>query len=418
MPLYNLVAINTRVELASVDFNATPSVYVSEAGVEKVFDWRPGNYTSRVSADTAKGIVVASTIVPPSTGAWVSSRYFDYDTRPFGTSGSQAIAAIETVGGGVYRVGGGVPQPSLPPSYTGTVVEYDGPSVPINFFAESGEENKRAKRALKMQHTGPHIGQILSGFHIQSAVNGSGANGPNNASVGASISTVKKNAASASAAVGEIDGFYSVVRQGGPSPTNRNNSSDWSNCLLDSTGFGNCGHGFNIEGALRNYDLNGNLLYQVQTQVGGLETNWAAYNADGSLTGNPMGVRYVYGFNAQMVTGQGDVAYLVEGSANWKSAFRVNAVEASAVFDIRNTGEFWQGSGANRIKHKHQSGAAVLTNSADVQFAKFSPSSSIIGTSSGKVGFYDSEGTEKQTGVAVTVEAIHEALVNLNLISG
>lgn len=288
-----------------------------------------------------------------------------------------AIAVVEAGGGGVVRIGGGAPQTGLPASFTGTTVEYDGPLISVNVYTENAQESKRAKRVWKQQHTGNHIGQSLSGFHIQSKITGSGRNGPSNADVGMSISSLKKSASSG-AEYGEIDGIYIVVMQGGPCPTSRNNSSDHAGILIDSSNYGNSGHGFAIESALRNFDSSGNIIYQVQNQMGGIETNWGAFNPDGSLSGAPLGTRYVFGFNSQMVVGTGDVAYLVEGSAKWKSAFRVNAMEADAVFDIRNTGEFWQGSGASRIKHAHHSGSSILTTGFDVTFATFSPASGII----------------------------------------
>lgn len=357
--VYNLVAIQSRSLLAGVDFNLTPSVYVSEAGVEKVFDWRTGDYTAKVAADTSKGIVVASTLVPPSVGAWVASKYFDFDSRAFGGAGSAAILAIETVGGGVYRVGGGNPQPILPPNFTGTVVEYDGPIVPVNFYAESGVEPMAAKRAWKMQHAPNHAGQILSGFHIQSTMHGSGLNGPGNASVGMSISSVKKGAAIGAAAVGEIDSLYIVTRQGGPSPTSRQKSSDSAGILIDSTSYGNCGHGFGVEAAIRNIDpVSGTMLYSAQVQLGGMETNWAAFNADGSLNGNPLGVRFPFGFNAQLEKGSGGAAYIAQGP--WAMSFTVNPVYEATPWFVAPGGTMVQGKASIRYFQRNVDGVFTL----------------------------------------------------------
>lgn len=458
--------VSTRASLKAIDTTKETCAILTELGREGTFIWRTGNYSSQISGDTQEGVFLKSDFSPSSSGAWVRENYNNYNFQNF-TSISGAVTAVETSGGGVLHVLGGASAPSLPSSYTGTVIDYDGPLVDVNFYAESGLEDRQSKRAWKMQHTGPHIGKTLSGFHIQSTITGSGQNGPNNADIGQSISHVKKNAQSG-ATVGEIDGLYIVARQGGPAPTSRQASSDWAGILVDSSGFGNCGHGFAIETALRNLDSAGNVLFQVQSQVGGIETNWAAYNPDGSLNGTPLGTRYVFGFNAQMVTGQGDVAYLVEGSANWTSAFRINSVEAIAVFDIRNTGEFWQGSGSNRIKHKHNAGAINLTNSADVPFASLSPASGIIagdfnaanglriqgaalaaatrleavgadanvdlqalakgtgyvmlGRSTNRVGFYGSAGVVKPTvtgakGGNTALTSLIAQLVNLNLIT-
>lgn len=373
--VYTVVA--TRAELKQVDITQFNTVYLQEAGREGWFNFRTGDYSARVAADSEEGVVIKADAIAATTGAWVREKYFDYDVQQFDSDGIAAVTAIEAIGGGVLRVGGGQAAPTLPTTYSGTVIDFDGPSVDVNFGATSGDENVVAKRAWKMMHTGPHPDEILTGFHIQSAITGSSKNGPASADVGLSISHIKKNAQSG-ATSGEIDGQYIVVRQGGPTPTSRQTSSDHAGLLIDSASFGNPGHGFIIEGALSNLDSAGNVLYSLQAQVGGIDTNWLGFNSDGTLSGTPLGTRYVFGFNAQMVVGQGDVAYLVEGSANWDSAFRVNATEASAVFDIRNNGEFWQGSGANRIKHAHNAGSAILTTGADITFATFSPASGII----------------------------------------
>lgn len=357
--MYNPIAVFSRSELAGVNFNIYPTVYVSEAGVEKFFDWRAGDYTAKVAADTAKGIVVGSTISPPSVGAWVASKYFDFDSRAFGGSGGAAILAIETVGGGVYRVGGGLPHPTLPANFTGTVVEFDGPVVPVNFYAENGLEAMSAKRAWKMQHAPNHAGQILSGFHIQSTMHGSGLNGPGNASVGMSISSVKKNAALGTAAVGEIDSLYIVTRQGGPAPTSRQKSSDHAGILIDSTSYGNCGHGFGVEAAIRNIDpVSGAMLYSAQVQLGGMETNWAAFNADGSLNGNPLGVRFPFGFNAQLEKGSGGAAYIAQGP--WAMSFTVNPVYEATPWFVSPGGTMVQGKASVRYFQRNINGVFSL----------------------------------------------------------
>ena len=455
------LVVDTVTTLKTVNPNVHNSVYLQQAGREGMFNFVPGDFTARVAGDSQEGVIIKANMIAANAGAWVRENYSRYNIQNFNT-GAGAVTAIEVIGGGVLRVGGGVTPPTLPTAYTGTIIEYDGPVVDINFYNESGLEGRQSKRAWKMQHTGPHIGQSLSGFHIQSTATGSGRNGPGNADIGTSVSLVKKNKQSG-AAYGEMDGQYIIVQQGGPAPTSRQNSSDWAGILVDSSGYGNCGHGFAIETALRNMDASGNVLYQVQSQVGGIETNWAAFNPDGSLNGTPLGTRYVFGFNAQMLTGQGDVAYLIEGANLWTSALRVGSLDSGSSFDLRATGEFWQGSGANRIKHKHNAGGVNITNSADVVFASMSPSSGIIagdfntadaariqggapgtqtrleavgistninmqvlakgtghamlGRATNSVGFYGSAGVVKQTGVAVTAAAIHAALVNLNLIA-
>ncbi|MCM2455295.1 hypothetical protein HGO37_07860 [Rhizobium sp. CG4] len=356
--------VATRSELKAVDTTQFNTAYLQEAGREGWFDFRNGNYAARVAADSQEGVVIKANAIAAISGAWVRSKFFDYDTRQFGGAGTAGIQAIETIGGGVYRVGGGVAGPILPATFLGTVVDYDGPLVDINFFAESGPEIRKAKRAWKMQHGGPHAGETLSGFHIQSTITGSGRNGPNNASIGQSISSVKKNAPSG-AAFGEVDGLYIVIRQGGPTPTSFNNSSDHSGILIDSSSYENCGHGFAIETALRNLDSAGNVLYQVQTQMGGIQTNWAAFNPDGSLNGTPLGTRFSFGFNSQMLTGMGDVAYLVEGVAQWDRAFSVGSVKASASMYIGGDGTIAMGTSANRFFLRNQSGTLAMRNAAD-----------------------------------------------------
>lgn len=363
--------------LKALDTTKFNTAMVKALGRDGMFVFQAGDFTARVAADTLNGVIVKANAIAASLGAWVRNRYYNYDVQQFGSpaSLSSAVSAIEAIGGGVLRVPGGVTAGILPPNYGRTVVEYDGPSTLINF--SNADSHGSAKRVWRSQHGATHMGETQSTFHIESRVNGSGANGPQQADVSVSLSHIKENFLT-STVPGELDGAYIVLQQGGPVPTSRSASSDHAGILIDTSNFGNCGHGFAIEAATRNYDKSGNLIVQVQTQMGGVETNWLAFNSDGSLNGNPLGVRYAYGFLASVETGTGDVAYLVEGSARWESAFRVNAREESAVFDIRNTGEFWQGSSTNRVKYKNNAGAINLTSSNDSVFASFSAASGVI----------------------------------------
>lgn len=97
--------VDTRTELKALDTSKDTTAILTEDGREGIFNWKAGDYSSQIAADTAEGIYVKADEVAATAGAWV--RYFwgranakwfgcvgnyDPDTRT-GTNDTSAIQA-------------------------------------------------------------------------------------------------------------------------------------------------------------------------------------------------------------------------------------------------------------------------------------------------------------------------------------
>lgn len=80
-------AVATRTALKAVDTTLQTVSTLTEAGREGTFVWTAGNYSARVTADTAEGIYVKADAIASSAGAWV--RVFASEVSPlwFGAKG-------------------------------------------------------------------------------------------------------------------------------------------------------------------------------------------------------------------------------------------------------------------------------------------------------------------------------------------
>jgi hypothetical protein len=62
---------NDRTALAGVNTATFSTVFLKEAGREGIFVWKTGNFSSYVAADPLQGVIVASSLVASTSGAWV-----------------------------------------------------------------------------------------------------------------------------------------------------------------------------------------------------------------------------------------------------------------------------------------------------------------------------------------------------------
>ena len=128
---------------------------------------------------------------------------------------------------------------------------------------------------------------------------GSGANGPNNADFGLAISAQKQNFASTSV-VGEVDGVYTIVRNGGA-------GSDAVAYLGD---VGHYGTGFSslLEGVTQKFTSPSTTNFQVRTQIGVID----------NVNNNK------FGYSANAEVGALDAGFwaLNTGASTWTNFFR------------------------------------------------------------------------------------------------
>ncbi len=61
----------TRAYIKTLDTSSVSVVYCNESGREGLFQWKTGNYSTKVATDTCEGIYIKATAVSASTGAWV-----------------------------------------------------------------------------------------------------------------------------------------------------------------------------------------------------------------------------------------------------------------------------------------------------------------------------------------------------------
>lgn len=115
----------TRALIKAIDTTTRQYAFLSEAGREGIFVWRTGDYSARITADTAEGMFIKANAIAATSGAWV--REFDGDAQAtwFGvvaddatdnaTALNTAIEAIKATGkrslylpAGVIRFGSAI----------------------------------------------------------------------------------------------------------------------------------------------------------------------------------------------------------------------------------------------------------------------------------------------------------------------
>jgi microcystin-dependent protein len=186
---------------------------------------------------------------------WPSSMMWD--------TGTQAVAAVSALGGGVLLVPGGTAAPTLPSAFTDVLLEYNGPSTVMQVYAESGETAHLAKKLFRSQHPGSHTTTDIATVGIEFRPVGAGVNGPTVADYGLSVSGIKKDWTSTGAAYGEMDGINIVLRQGGPDASGLINRSDAGGIIINAANIGTAGSISAFESIVLNYSR----ALAVQTAV-------------------------------------------------------------------------------------------------------------------------------------------------------
>jgi len=104
----NIRQIATRAGVKALDTSATALVFLSEQGREGLFKWQAGDFSSRISADTAEALFLKANLVDATAGAWVRQFEGVQDIRWFGgvsggsVDNAAAFLAAASVGGQVY----------------------------------------------------------------------------------------------------------------------------------------------------------------------------------------------------------------------------------------------------------------------------------------------------------------------------
>lgn len=144
------------------------------------------------------------------------------------------------------------------------------PTNPVNLFVDNTTTRKGVV-SWRFEHPGPHPTESYSSVHIETRPVGAGVNLPSRADFALTVSNIKQSWTSASAVAGEIDGIYSVVRQGGPDAETGVEKSDAACFLGDITSRGPVGFATILEGAVANGDrVTGDILNGIGVQLGAI----------------------------------------------------------------------------------------------------------------------------------------------------
>jgi hypothetical protein len=140
----------------------------------------------------------------------------------------------------------------------------------VNLF-QDGTTTRKGVVSNRYEHPGPHPTESISSVHIETRPVGAGKNLPSFADFSLTLSNIKKNWTLPSAIPGEIDGVYSVVRQGGPDADVGVEKSDAACFLGDITSRGPVGFATILEGACANSDrTTGTVLNNIGVQLGAI----------------------------------------------------------------------------------------------------------------------------------------------------
>lgn len=130
----------------------------------------------------------------------------------------------------------------------------------MNVYAVS-DTGRRARQLFRPAERGAHVGEQFSFIGTEARTTGSGANGPQNACMGDTVSIIKVGNG-----VGEINGRNTIVRQDGA-------GSDACGHLYDvASRYGWTGFAGAIEARTALLDVGGNPTHSVRTQIGIIDT--------------------------------------------------------------------------------------------------------------------------------------------------
>lgn len=79
--------VATRTAAKALDTTKETTLILTEAGREGIFNWRAGDYSTQIAADTLEGIYIKATAIAATEGAWVRVYDGEADIRWFGAKG-------------------------------------------------------------------------------------------------------------------------------------------------------------------------------------------------------------------------------------------------------------------------------------------------------------------------------------------
>jgi hypothetical protein len=218
---------------------------------------------------------------------------------------ANAIASVSAAGGGTLFVPGGVTITPIA-GQNNVALDFLGPNIvyQTNTDPFPGGTSNSASRLIYSQHPGGHPSQANDTLAILSRPVGSGANGPNAMDIGLSISSIKQNYQSASAAQGQVDGISIYVRNGG----NDGVESDAIALEANISNFGATGTVFGLEMLSTNYNRSSVLQWSVDVQAAVIDT----LNS------------HAWGYVAIIAAGAGSAAFLAEETSPglWSNSFQ------------------------------------------------------------------------------------------------
>lgn len=236
----------------------------------------------------------------------------DFGTTTTTATLASAAASVTSAGGGTLKMpNGDYAGVNMPSGLDYVILDFDGPHVPINVYAQSGETTRFAHRVLRTSDGGLHTNEERSVSHIEYRPTGSGTNGPASADYGLTISALKKDF-DTTTVVGEIDAMNIVVRQGG---TASDATAFLANVATYGTGFMAI-----FEGQTSIINSVGTILQQIQSQAGvcdNVNSNYIGFfvNANkGSLNS---------AYQAANTTGQGSWTQFFQGLKDGVERFSV-----------------------------------------------------------------------------------------------
>jgi hypothetical protein len=103
--------VATRTAAKALDTTKETTLILTEAGREGIFNWRAGNYSAQITADTLEGIYIKANAIASSAGAWVRVQGYRVDLRVFGALGDgttdDTAAVNAALAAGVALTGAG-----------------------------------------------------------------------------------------------------------------------------------------------------------------------------------------------------------------------------------------------------------------------------------------------------------------------
>lgn len=108
--------VPTRTAAKALDTTKETTLILTEAGREGIFNWKAGDYSAQITADTAEGVYLKANGVASSSGAWIRAYNGQSSPQWFGAVGdgatddtgaiNSAAAVAGSVGGGIVLISG------------------------------------------------------------------------------------------------------------------------------------------------------------------------------------------------------------------------------------------------------------------------------------------------------------------------